>query len=97
MSPPHTVFYGTFIDLPRTKSGQKHDLLVRHGALWVSANGTIEGMDWTVGNDRDLHALLRRKGWVDNVHLVRAQSSQNEFFFPGFIGTPTHRSPFSYP
>ncbi|EAU37154.1 conserved hypothetical protein [Aspergillus terreus NIH2624] len=90
MSPPHTVFYGTFIDLPRTKSGQKHDLLVRHGALWVSANGTIEGMDWTVGNDSDLHALLRRKGWVDNVHLVRAQSSQNEFFFPGFIDTHIH-------
>ncbi|KAL5365020.1 hypothetical protein BJX96DRAFT_158415 [Aspergillus floccosus] len=90
MSPPHAVFYGTFIDLPRTKSGHKHVLSIRHGALWVSADGTIQGADWAVANDSDLHALLRRKGWVAKVHIIRAQSSQNEFFFPGFIDTHIH-------
>ncbi|KAL4889878.1 atrazine chlorohydrolase/guanine deaminase [Aspergillus ambiguus] len=107
MSPTSTVFYGTFIDLPRTKSSDKHVLSIRHGAIWVSADGTIEGVDFTVANDRDLRTLIRRKGWTvrndthtsslksksqAKVHLIRAEASQNEFFFPGFIDTHIHAS-----
>lgn len=97
MSPVYTVFYGTFIDLPRSKEGDRHVLTIRHGVLWASvADGTIEGTDWTITSDADLAAFLRKQGWVVDgsrpsksqvtVTVVRAQDDQNEFFFPGFIG-----------
>ena len=84
------LFHGTFIDLPpyQPSSKSKHELRIRHGALWVSpATGRIEGVDWGVSSDADLKFLLTRKGWKNSdVEVVRADESGNEFFFPGFIG-----------
>ncbi|BCR99121.1 chlorohydrolase family protein [Aspergillus luchuensis] len=104
MSPKYTLFVGTFIQLPRFKSDEGHKLAITRGALWVStADGTIEGFDWSIANDRDLKRLLRHKGWtvVDDknghkgkhgvkVTLVVAREEENEFFFPGFIDTHIH-------
>lgn len=95
----HTLFYGTFIQLPPSPgSGDEHKLSVTHGALWVSASdGRIEGFDWSVENEEGLRELLRKKGWVDvdrcsgdgdaerGVRVVRNER-KNGFFFPGFIG-----------
>ncbi|GAD95749.1 chlorohydrolase family protein [Paecilomyces variotii No. 5] len=67
MSPVYTIFYGTFIQLPRTpaSSEPRHVLDINHGALWVSnESGRIEGFDWSVSTDERLHDLLRDKGWV---------------------------------
>ncbi|RAH52982.1 chlorohydrolase family protein [Aspergillus piperis CBS 112811] len=104
MSPQYTLFVGTFIQLPRFKSDEGHKLAITRGALWVStADGTIEGFDWSIANDRDLKRFLRHKGWtvVDDknghkgkhgvkVTLVVAREEENEFFFPGFIDTHIH-------
>ncbi|GFN10883.1 chlorohydrolase family protein [Aspergillus tubingensis] len=104
MSPKYTLFVGTFIQLPRFKSDEGHKLAITRGALWVStADGTIEGFDWSIANDRDLKRFLRHKGWtvVDDksshkgkhgvkVTLVVAREEENEFFFPGFIDTHIH-------
>ncbi|KAL4954275.1 hypothetical protein BDW69DRAFT_142383 [Aspergillus filifer] len=86
------LFHGTFIDLPPAKTGSKHELRVRHGALWVSpVTGRIEGFDWGVSSDADLKFLFHRKGWtVKDVGVVRADEGGNEFFFPGFIDTHIH-------
>ncbi|CAK46453.1 uncharacterized protein An14g01140, partial [Aspergillus niger] len=65
MSPKYTLFVGTFIQLPRFKSEEGHQLAITRGALWVStADGTIEGFDWSIANDRDLKRFLRHKGWT---------------------------------
>lgn len=99
MSSSYTVFYGTFIQLPRilASSGPKHVLDVNHGALWVSSdNGRIEGFDWDVETEEQLDEFLRKQGWVvdgegngekESVKLVKASEKNNGFFFPGFIGT----------
>ncbi|KAL4976050.1 hypothetical protein BDW66DRAFT_159982 [Aspergillus desertorum] len=85
-----TLFYGTFVDLPRAKSGEKHELSVKHGAIWVSSStGRIEGSDWSVANEAELQSLIRKNGWT-SVPIVRAREEQNEFFFPGFIDTHIH-------
>ncbi|KAI9372758.1 hypothetical protein BJX61DRAFT_505871 [Aspergillus egyptiacus] len=90
MPPQLTVFYGTFVDLPRIKSNDRHELSVNHGALWVSsASGRIEGFDWSISSEAELQALMNRNGWV-GVNIVRAQDELNEFFFPGFIDTHIH-------
>ena len=81
-----TLFYGTFVDLPRTRSGEKHELAIRHGAIWVSsATGRIQGFDWSIANEAELQSLLRKNGWT-GVPIIRALEQENEFFFPGFIG-----------
>ncbi|RAK96986.1 chlorohydrolase family protein [Aspergillus ibericus CBS 121593] len=103
MSPDYTLFVGTFIQLPRTKTGAEHQLAITRGALWVSTtDGQIKGFDWSIANDKDLKNLLQAKGWtvVDDsstkskpgvkVTLVVAREDQNEFFFPGFIDTHIH-------
>ncbi|PLN79401.1 Metallo-dependent hydrolase [Aspergillus taichungensis] len=94
----YTLFYGTFVHLPRaTPSTTKHELSIHHGALWVSVqDGRIEGFDWSVASEDDLVALMRKRGWsVDGVSgtkvtLVKARADQNEFFFPGFVDTHIH-------
>nr|XP_001400742.2 guanine deaminase [Aspergillus niger CBS 513.88] len=111
MSPKYTLFVGTFIQLPRFKSEEGHQLAITRGALWVStADGTIEGFDWSIANDRDLKRFLRHKGWTvvndkdghnKNKHgvevtLVVAREEENEFFFPGFIET-SNRHPHPRP
>ncbi|KAL4965310.1 chlorohydrolase family protein [Aspergillus stella-maris] len=92
MGPKVLLCHGTFIDLPQTKTGSKHELRIRHGALWVSpVTGRIEGVDWGVSSDADLKFLLHRKGWKNgDVEIVRADEGGNEFFFPGFIDTHIH-------
>ncbi|OOF91347.1 hypothetical protein ASPCADRAFT_177316 [Aspergillus carbonarius ITEM 5010] len=103
MSPAYTLFVGTFIQLPRTKTGADHQLAITRGALWVSnTDGQIKGFDWSIANDKDLKALLKTKGWTVvndttttskpgvKVTLVVAREDQNEFFFPGFIDTHIH-------
>ncbi|KAL4793858.1 hypothetical protein BDV19DRAFT_211820 [Aspergillus venezuelensis] len=94
MTPKILLFHGTFIDLPphQLSSKSKHELRVRHGALWVSLlTGRIEGVDWGVSSDADLKFLLHRKGWKNgDVEIVRADEGGNEFFFPGFIDTHIH-------
>ncbi|KAJ9192960.1 hypothetical protein DTO021D3_2768 [Paecilomyces variotii] len=66
MAPVYTIFYGTFIQLPRipASSGPKHVLDINHGALWVSnESGRVEGFDWGVCTEEKLHHLLQDKGW----------------------------------
>ncbi|KAL3462707.1 hypothetical protein BJX64DRAFT_258819 [Aspergillus heterothallicus] len=90
-TPPVTLFYGTFVDLPRTKSGSKHELSIRQGALWVSTStGRIAGSDWSITNETQLQALINQKAWPANVRVIRAREDLNEFFFPGFIDTHIH-------
>ncbi|OAX79560.1 guanine deaminase [Emergomyces africanus] len=70
-SPAYTVYYGTFVHLPRLpdepatpSSPPKHKLSINHGALWVSeADGKIEGIDWEVKDVEGLGELIKRKGW----------------------------------
>lgn len=84
---PVTLFFGTFVDLPRLNSGRKHELSINHGVLWMAAStGRVEGFDWSVDSEEKLQSLVRKNGWAD-VQIVRAREDQNEFFFPGFIGT----------
>ncbi|KAK2783187.1 hypothetical protein FQN52_000401 [Onygenales sp. PD_12] len=101
-----TLYYGTFIDLPRkpevpatAESAPVHKLSVNYGALWVSGDGRIEGVDWTVGDEEGLRGLVGRMGWRvegdeggegELVRIVRARKERNEFFFPGFIDTHIH-------
>lgn len=67
-----TVFYGTFISLPRqpespatSTSAPQHQLTVNHGALWVGAkDGRIEGFDWSIRGEEDLYQLIERMGWI---------------------------------
>lgn len=82
------LFYGTFIDLPRSESGKEHRLSIKHGALWMSlSTGRITGSDWTVSSEEELQALIRRNGWNSGqLQVIRARDEENEFFFPGFIG-----------
>ncbi|KAL2866910.1 chlorohydrolase family protein [Aspergillus lucknowensis] len=88
---PVTVFYGTFVDLPRVKPGENHELAIHHGALWVSsATGRIEGLDWSISSEEQLARLFKLNGWSDRVKIVRAREEANEFFFPGFIDTHIH-------
>ncbi|KAF9883931.1 hypothetical protein FE257_002674 [Aspergillus nanangensis] len=102
-APTYTVFYGTFIDLPKTPSDDKHVLSIRHGALWVSTtDGRIQGADWTISSDAALTAFLRKKGWISHsdsksgataattVKIIHAKEDKSEFFFPGFIDTHIH-------
>ncbi|KAL2832484.1 hypothetical protein BDW59DRAFT_180959 [Aspergillus cavernicola] len=90
MTPNVTLFYGTFVDLPRVKSGDKHELSIKHGALWVSpATGRIQGFDWSISSEADLQFLIKKSGWA-GAQIVRAREEQNEFFFPGFIDTHIH-------
>ncbi|KAL4768514.1 hypothetical protein BDW60DRAFT_219654 [Aspergillus nidulans var. acristatus] len=85
-----TLFYGTFVDLPRTRSDEKHELAIRHGAIWVSSStGRIQGSDWSIANEAELQSLIRKNGWT-KVPIVRALEEENEFFFPGFIDTHIH-------
>ena len=65
MMPSYTLFYGTFIHLPRASAAtSKHVLSINHGALWVSgADGCIIGFDWTIACEDELDAWLERKGW----------------------------------
>lgn len=96
-----TVFYGTFISLPRVPetsatptAAPNYPLIVKHGALWVgSEDGRIQGSDWTVGDEDGLTRLIDRMGWCleggggkEMVRIVRAREGRNGFFFPGFIG-----------
>ncbi|KAJ5633228.1 guanine deaminase [Penicillium lividum] len=63
-----TVYFGTFIHLPRleNQSRSKPQLVRNHGALWVSAvDGRIKGYDWQVQDETAMHELMTRNGWVD--------------------------------
>lgn len=67
MSPSHTLFLGTFIQLPKTPVDGKHALDITTGALWTSTtDGRIKGFDWAVrpDSDEDVRALMQRNGWV---------------------------------
>ena len=100
MSAALTLFFGTFIQLPRTPVNGKHVLAIQKGALWASAtDGRIKGLDWNVQDEDGLRALMRKNGWTsdgpngfsegtttEKVNVVRAREENNEFFFPGFIG-----------
>ncbi|PLB50636.1 atrazine chlorohydrolase/guanine deaminase [Aspergillus steynii IBT 23096] len=104
-SPPYTLYFGTFVHLPREKSGLHHELAIHRGALWVSNDdGRIQGVDWSVEGHGGLLALVKSKGWVvagtntseygfskkPRVRIVTADEEKNEFFFPGFIDTHIH-------
>lgn len=97
---PYTVYRGTFIHLPRLNSSSAKPELARHqGALWVSSeDGRIKGHDWQVRDDASFQSFLSDHGWTDadatiddkstKVKVVESNDERNEFFFPGFIGTP---------
>ncbi|PGH02638.1 guanine deaminase [Blastomyces parvus] len=67
----YTVYYGTFIHLPRLPeqpatptSPPKYKLSINHGALWVSRpDGKIAGVDWEVKDENGLGELIERMGW----------------------------------
>lgn len=95
-----TLFFGTFIHLPRIPSeGKRPALEINHGVLWVStSDGRIKGFNWNVHDEDGLRSLMEKENWVEEhrgspargvskVKIVRAREDQNEFFFPGFIGT----------
>lgn len=91
MIPTYTLFFGTFIHLPRnTTANEPHILDINHGVLWIStADGKIHGYDWDVRSEDDLRRFLSTKKWTnekDTVKIIRAREDRNEFFFPGFIG-----------
>ena len=94
-----TLFFGTFIQLPRISSEKKPPALEIHkGVLWVSTlDGRIKGFNWNVRDEDGLRSLLDKENWVEEhrgspargvskVKIIRAREDQNEFFFPGFIG-----------
>ncbi|KAJ5652740.1 guanine deaminase [Penicillium longicatenatum] len=66
-----TVYYGTFIHLPRLTEGQsrnkpKPQLVRNYGVLWVSAvDGRIKGFDWEAQHYEEVQALMARNGWVN--------------------------------
>lgn len=72
-----TLYFGTFINTPTPK-----DLEIRHGALWVSGSGEIEGMDWDVNSPEE---WVQKMGWKDEETKI-VRSARMGFFFPGFIG-----------
>lgn len=89
--------------LPDSSPRPKTELVRNRGALWVSsADGRIKGFDWQARDDASFKDLIVRNGWVDvdasetngydgnevKVKVVIASEDRNEFFFPGFIGTP---------
>lgn len=94
-----TLFFGTFIHLPRITAGKAPALEINHGVLWVSTfDGRIKGFNWDIHDEDSLRKLMDKQNWVDErrgspargvskVTIIRAQEDQNEFFFPGFIGT----------
>lgn len=74
MSPTYTLYYGTFIQLPRyLRQDTKPCLEINTGVLWVSnCDGRIQGFDWAVGlasatedeKERELAGFVQRKGWT---------------------------------
>jgi hypothetical protein len=101
-----TVYHGTFIHLARLSGGLskvKPQLVRNCGALWVSTDGRIKGIDWYAHDEDSFRALMSLNGWVNidvdaseaqtngtghtKVKIVKANEERNEFFFPGFIGT----------
>lgn len=97
---PYTVYRGTFVDLPRLNSSSTKPELVRNqGVLWVSSeDGRIKGHDWQVSDDASFQSFMSSHGWTDadatdgnskstKVKVVESNDEQNQFFFPGFIGT----------
>lgn len=100
ISPVYHLFLGTFVHLPRETADGKHVLEINRGALWVStSDGRIKGYRWDVRDDDGLRGLMKKEKWVEDdgqassspkttkVKITRAREDQNEFFFPGFIGT----------
>lgn len=96
----YTVYRGTFVDLPRLNSSStKPDLVRNEGVLWVSSeDGRIKGHDWQVSDDASFQSFMSSHGWTDadatdgsakltKVKVVKSNDEQNQFFFPGFIGT----------
>lgn len=70
-----TVYQGTFVDTPTP-----NDLRIRHGALWVNADGKIGGSAWSLQESEAVAQKLTGTG----MKLVK--SGEHGFFFPGFIG-----------
>lgn len=90
-TPLYSLFFGTFIHLPRqTSLNGPHTLEINHGVLWVSSeDGKIKGYNWDVRNEDDLREFLAGRKWGnDRITVIRAREERNEFFFPGFIGIP---------
>ncbi|KMU90447.1 guanine deaminase [Coccidioides immitis H538.4] len=101
-----TIYYGTFLHLPRVpdisatpNSPPKYRLIVNHGALWVNdATGRIEGFNWNLENESGLYDFIERNGWksdgkghpTESVRIVRQRHEKNGFFFPGFVDTHIH-------
>ena len=90
-TPTYTLFFGTFIHLPRqTSLNDPHTLEISHGVLWVSTDdGKIKGYNWDVRSEDDLREFLEGRKWGNEVKVVRTREERNEFFFPGFIGMST--------
>ncbi|EEH43920.2 guanine deaminase [Paracoccidioides brasiliensis Pb18] len=89
----HTVYYGTFIHLPRLPeepatptSPPAHKLSINHGALWVSeTGGKIEGFDWGVKDEEGFAELMKRMGWRvegeernSDVHGIAGEDGEGE-------------------
>lgn len=93
-----TLFFGTFIHLPRTAYEGKPALEINQGVLWVSTfDGRIKGFNWNIRDEEGLRSLMEKENWVEEnrwglargiakIKIVRAREDQNEFFFPGLIG-----------
>lgn len=78
-----TLFFGRFISTPGPET-----LLVQQGAVLVSSTdskGVIDKVDWTVRSSGE--ALAR---WHLDQDLIVFRSTENGFFFPGFVDTHIH-------
>ena len=78
-----TIYFGRFIDTPTSD-----ELRIRTGAVLVSdknGRGTILKADWTVNGPNDAASKL-------GVEAPVVTTSDDGFFFPGFIGEPVSAS-----
>jgi guanine deaminase len=105
MKPSYTLFYGTFIDLPRVSaaasdSHPKHSLSINHGVLWVSgADSCISGFDWAIASEDELNVWLERKGWkvVDCIGNDEAQEEKPDISTVVIVKAKREQNGFFFP
>ena len=82
--PRKNVYYGRFISAPGAE-----ELLIQQGAVLVSGTngvGLIEKVDWTVTTPAEALTALG----VEQADVNFVETSEDSFFFPGFIDTHIH-------
>ena len=84
MASSKRIYFGRFISTP-----SPNQLLIRNGAVLVSSrdgHGVIEKTDWTVNGPKEAMGKFGTEVGV-------VTTSDQGFFFPGFIGTYASSGP----